>query len=105
MTRFIITRPYHSKFRNIIYFFLDVIMLVLFIIILIMKLIFDQIQTSTDLNLNYDLGAKWIALGWVSISLLWLWIGIHVIVWIINLGYSIRYTNKELMDQNVREYY
>lgn len=105
MIRFILTRPYHSKLRNIIYFFLDIIILILFIMILIMNLVFNQIQTSTDLNLNYDLGSKWIQLGWVSITLLWLWIGIHFIVWVVNLGYSMRYTNKELMDQNVRAYY
>ena len=67
-------------------------------------MIINTIQGSLDLDLNYSLGALWIKLGWVTVSILWFYVLCRLILDIVGMIYSFKYTNKELVDLNAKQY-
>lgn len=56
LIRFIATKPYQSKIRNVVGVLLEIILLAFFALNLAMYLVINKIQTSTDLALNSTLG-------------------------------------------------
>ena len=103
--RFIIVRPYNSTLRNVARGFLEVALLILFSLVLGQLLIINVIQTSTDMGINSSMGVLWIRMGWVSLSFLWIYCLGHLVIWTVNLGYGIKYTNLELMNTNMKAFY
>ena len=80
-------------------------LLCVFILVLVMFYIISTIQTSTDLSLNNSLASVWIGLGWITLALLWGFCIGHLVISLVDAYYGIFYTNKQLMDQNIKSYY
>lgn len=100
--RFCVTWPFAKKWRNITRLCLDITLLLIFGTVLAIQIIsvtiFGSQATPDDVRLYF-------ILGWVGFGLIMIFNFAYFIICCIDLYYSYKYTNKEMIDKNRRDYY
>ena len=101
IVRFCLTWPYAAKWRNIVRLVLEIILLAIFALIYFIQLIVYNLIRGAD-----PVWATWFFMfGWIALGLVFIYNIGFIVLACINLWQQCKYTNRELMDENRRNYY
>lgn len=102
IARFCLTWPFAKRWRNILRLCLDVVLLLIFIVVfaiqIISVLIFGTAATAENVKMYF-------LLGWIGFVFIMIFNFTYFIICCIDLYYSYKFTNREMIDMNRRDYY
>lgn len=104
MARFLATKPYYAKWRNIFRFTLELFLLFFFTCVLINTYIIDKITVNDPNTLDYYVQIYY-AIGWVGFTMVFAFNIGFIIQFIIDVAQGFRFSNRELMEEARRIYY
>lgn len=103
IARFIATKPYFARWRNVYRFVLEILLLFFFITVFINTYLITYI-TANDPDLNFYVRLYY-DIGWVGFVLVFAFNCGFIILMFVDLARSFKYTNRELMEEARRIYY
>jgi hypothetical protein len=104
MARFLATKPYYAKWRNIYRFTLELFLLFFFTCVLVNTYIIDKITANDPNTLDYYVQIYY-AIGWAGFTMVFAFNIGFIIQFIIDVAQGFRFSNRELMEEARRIYY
>jgi hypothetical protein len=104
IVRFIMTKPYYKRWRNIYRFTLELLLLFFFVVVLAESYIIEEIVINDPATLEFYVKIYY-NLGWVGFCLVFAFNIGFLILFFIDAAIGFKYTNRELMDESRRVYY
>lgn len=96
ISRFIATKPYCARCRNIYRFVLELLLLFFFVAVFINTFLINYITANDPSTLDFYVRLYY-DIGWVGFALVFAFNGGFIILMFIDLARSFKYTNRELM--------